>query len=314
MSRFFRRLLALIAVSAIAVGLFAPPPADAASIGINPPKWTKTYDGPQHYAGVHVTPSVPIRMSDGTVLRADVYRPAGKSGRATADRNPVIVNMTPYNKLVSMIATAATNIPGLSKPVIDFFASINLSGTPISGTEQLLKVAKGGLVSSFSVDPKLVRSGYTQIVVDVRGTGTSQGKWDVFGPREQKDTLEVLDWARKRSYSNGELGMSGYSYSAINQLQAAAKRPLGLKAIFPAAPMTDIVADVVAPGSGYGAGFLALWLFGVNASKMIPDLPRLLRGQFDVKWLQDRIKDPAVFVPEFIQGLTAKSTDDLRGR
>ncbi len=315
MVRVLMRAAAVFVVAVIAVTAFAPPPTHAQpAVGINPPQWTRTDDGPQRYAGVHVTPSVPIRMSDGTVLRADVYRPAGRSGRATADRNPVIVNMTPYNKLISMIAAAATNIPNLSQPVIDFLASVDLSGTPISGTERLLKVAKGGLVSSFSVDPKLVRSGYTQIVVDVRGTGTSQGKWDVFGNREQKDTVEVLKWARTRSYSNGELGMAGYSYSAINQLQAAAKHPLGLKAIFPAAPMTDIVADVVAPGSGYGAGFLALWLFGVNSAKMIPDLPRLLRGQFDTKWLMDRINNPAVFAPEFLQGLFSRSTGELSGR
>ncbi|GAA3947828.1 CocE/NonD family hydrolase [Gordonia caeni] len=237
-------------------------------------------------------------MSDGVVLRADVYRPADRHNRPTKDETPVIVNMTPYNKLVSMIATTATNIPHLSKPVIDFLASINLSGTPISGTEQLLKVVRGGMVSSLSMDPKLVRSGYTQVVVDVRGTGTSQGKWQVFGPRERKDTLEVLKWARDRSYSNGHLGMSGVSYSAVNQLQAAVDGAEGLEAIFPVAPMTDIVSDVVAPGSGFGAGFLGLWLFAVNGSKMIPDLPSLLRGRFDPQWLSDRVADPAVFAAE----------------
>ncbi|GAB20202.1 putative hydrolase [Gordonia effusa NBRC 100432] len=314
MYKFVSRLATVLVASAVSIGVAAVPPTQAASLGINPPQWTKTYDGPQRYAGIHVTPSVPIRMSDGTILRADIYRPADRAGRATSDKNPVIVNMTPYNKLISMIATAATNIPGLSKPVLDFFAGINLSGTPISGTEQLLKVTQGGLLSSFSVDPKLVRSGYTQVVVDVRGTGTSQGVWDVFGPRERKDTLEVLDWARTRSYSNGDLGMSGYSYSAVNQLQAASKRPLGLKAIFPAAPMTDIVADVVAPGSGYGAGFLALWLFAVNATKTFPDIPSLLRGQFDPVWLRDRLTNPAVFIPEYLQGLLSKSTNTLTGR
>ena len=30
--------------------------------------------------------------------------------------------------------------------------------------------------------------GYTQIVVDVRGTGFSQGTWNVFQQREQQDT------------------------------------------------------------------------------------------------------------------------------
>ncbi len=314
MRMYAKRLAGVVVASTVAVGLAAVPSAHAESIGINPRPWTQTYNGPQRYAGISVTPSVPIRMSDGTILRADIYRPADAAGRATRDRNPVIVNLTPYNKLVSMVAAAATNIPNFSQPLIDFFAGINLSGTPISGAEELLRVARGGLVSSFSVDPNLVRSGYTQMVVDVRGTGTSQGVWDVFGPRERKDSLEVLEWARTRSYSNGDLGMSGYSYSAVNQMQAASKRPPGLKAIFPAAPMTDIVADVVAPGSGYGAGFLALWLLGVNYTKNIPDLPSLLRGQFDVRWLIDRITNPIVFVPEYLQGLFTPSTNSLSGR
>ncbi|HEY9315183.1 CocE/NonD family hydrolase [Williamsia sp.] len=313
----FRGRHVVVAVALLAVlqvGLTSVPMAGAAT-SINPSEWTEVHSsGTQKYAGVAVTPSVPIRMSDGTVLRADVYRPADAAGRATADKNPVIVNLTPYNKLISMIAGVAMNIPGLSEPLIDFLAGIDLSGSPISGTERLLKVASGGLVSSFAVDPQLVRSGYTQVVVDVRGTGTSQGVWDVFGPREQQDTLEVLEWARTQPYSNGDLGMSGYSYSAINQLQAASAKPKGLKAIFPAAPMSDIVADVVAPGSGYGAGFLALWLFAVNATKVIPDVPSLLRGEFDPVWLSDRLNNPAVFAQEYLQGLAAPNAESLTGR
>ena len=314
MYKLVSRLATVVVASAIAIGVAQAPPAQATALGINPPQFTKTYFGPTRYAGISAASSVPIRMSDGTILRADIFRPADAAGRATADKNPVIVNLTPYNKLVSRLAAVAMNVPGLSKPVLDFFASINLSGTPISGMEQLLKVANGGFVSSFAFDPNLVRSGYTQMVVDVRGTGTSQGVWDVFGPRERQDTLEVLEWARTRSYSNGELGMSGYSYSAVNQLQAASKHPRGLKALFPAAPMTDIVADVVAPGSGYGAGFLATWLLVVNYTKTIPDVPSLFRGEFDPIWLRDRINNPAVFVPEYLQGLFAKSTDSLSGR
>ncbi|MBD0020730.1 CocE/NonD family hydrolase [Gordonia pseudamarae] len=309
-------VILLAVLSVVAALCVAVPRADAAPLGLHPAQWTKTAQSErQKYPRVAVSTSVPIHMSDGTVLRADVYRPADSSGRAVDTKTPVIVNMTPYNKLISMIAGAAANYPELSKQAFDLLASVNLSGTGISGTERLLKVAAGGVPSIFSVDEKLVRSGYTQIVAEVRGTGGgSQGVWDVFGSREQRDTIEVLDWARTRSYSNGKLGMSGYSYSAINQIQAAAKRPKGLGAIFPAAPMSDIVADVVAPGSGFGAGFLGLWLFAVNATKFIPDLPRLLRGQFDPKWLADRIANPAVFIPEYIEGLTAPSVDELTGR
>lgn len=284
----------------------------AQAYDLNPAAWTQTHENPvQKYPGVHVSPSVPITLSDGVTLRADIYRPAGADGRPSTDENPVLVNLTPYTKLVSMLAAAAVNIPEVSDTVIDILAGINLSGTPISGTEQLLKVLDGGLVSTFSVDPQLIRSGYTQIVVDVRGTGTSQGVWNVFGPQERSDSLEVLDWARQLPYSNGTTGMFGYSYSAVNQMQAASAQPEGLGAIFPASPMTDIVADVVAPGSGYGAGFLGLWLAAINSTKMIPDIPRLLRGEFDETWLRDRLQNPAVFVKEYLEGLTSPSAEDF---
>ncbi|WP_051198144.1 CocE/NonD family hydrolase [Gordonia shandongensis] len=287
--------------------------ANAGPTGISPAAWTRSHDGPQRYPGIAVIPSVPITMSDGTVLRADVYRPADAANRPVDTKLPVIVNMTPYNKLITMLAEVFYNFPVLQPTITNLLGMLSLRGTPISGAEEITKMLSGGLPSVFSVDQKLVRSGYTQVVVDVRGTGTSQGVWQVFGPREQKDTLEVLNWARHRPYSNGKLGMSGYSYSAINQMQAAAKRPKGLEAIFPAAPMTDIVADVVAPGSGFGAGFLGLWLTLVNSAKFIPDFPSLLRGQFDVKALVQRLQNPAVFFDAYLQGLFAPTVGSLTG-
>src|SRR2546430_1009974 len=42
--------------------------------------------------------NVPIRMSDGVVLMADVYRPADAKGKPVAGRFPVLLTQTPYNK------------------------------------------------------------------------------------------------------------------------------------------------------------------------------------------------------------------------
>ena len=81
-------------------------------------------------------------------------------------------------------------------------------------------------------DYDLIRSGYTQVVVDVRGTGFSQGKWQTFKSREQKDTVEVINWAARQKWSDGKIGMSGVSYSGINQIYAAKMAPKALKAIF----------------------------------------------------------------------------------
>ncbi|WP_353961349.1 CocE/NonD family hydrolase [Antrihabitans cavernicola] len=298
----------LVELTVVGFGTSAAAPANP---GLNPPQWTATQDGPPKYPGVAIEPSVSIRMADGTILKGDVYRPADTSGRATTDKNPVIVNITPYNKLISIVADWGLHIPVLTPAVLDFINSLNFTGTPISGIRQFQDMIRGGMISSFGVDRKLVQSGYTQIVVDARGTGTSDGTWQVFNDIEQHDTLDVLAWARNQPYSNGKLGMSGVSYSAINQLQAAAKQPAGLDAIFPVEPMTDIVHDVVAPGAGLGVGFLSLWLSLVNGLNKVPDLQGLLRGQFDQAWLDSRVKDPLVFFNQLSEAIAAPTVQSL---
>jgi len=207
-----------IAVAAATSG--SQPAADAAPSG-----WTPR---PATY-GVTVQRDVPITMSDGVVLRADVYRPAAADGSPAAGRFPVILTQTPYNK------TATGSV-----------------------------FAAGG--SYF------VQRGYVFVQADVRGTGSSEGQWDSFGTREQKDGLELANWAtsRSRPWSNGTLGLWGASYMAINQFFTAAQHPRGLKAIFPIVPAGDVYRDVVASGGEVDAGFIPLWLGLVTATGVIP--------------------------------------------
>lgn len=116
----------------------------------------------------------------------------------------------------------------------------------------------------------LVRRGYAYLVVDARGTGTSPGTWQVFGPREQKDAGEVVTWASQRAWSNGKVGMAGASYMGISQLFAAGQQPRGLKAIFPQVPSAEVYRDVVASGGQLDVGFMPLWLGLVSLTSMIP--------------------------------------------
>src|SRR5699024_4308538 len=175
------------------------------------------------------------------------------------EAHPVIVSLTPYTKLVSALAEAVFSIPELTEPLEQLVRSIDFAGANARGAGEVLDAIAGGGIRSFSVDRDLVRSGYTQVVVDVRGTGFSQGTWQVFQDREQRDTVEVIEWAAAQPYSNGRVGMTGVSYSAINQLQAAAENPEVLGAIFPVEPGADLLADVVAPGGGLGIGFMPAW-------------------------------------------------------
>lgn len=308
---------ALIGTSITVPGLVAragaepwkPGPGVAGMIN---PEWTASHDGPTQYPGMTVDWDVPIRMSDGTVLKANVFRPADAAGRAITTKTPTIVNMTPYTKFVSALAQIAVNTPVLSDALIGILNLFNFAGTPIAGVNDLRDVLNGGMANAFTgVDRKLVQNGYTQVVVDVRGTGNSQGVWQVFAQREQQDTVEVLDWVRNQPWTNGRMGMTGVSYSGINQLQVASKNPKGLQALFPVVPGADLAADIIAPGGGLGVGFLGPWLALVNILKFVPDVRSMLNGTFDWTWLRDRIQNPAVFVPQLLSGVFSPTVEQL---
>ncbi|MFT3901527.1 MAG: CocE/NonD family hydrolase [Gordonia sp. (in: high G+C Gram-positive bacteria)] len=305
----------LWAVAAFAIMALLAPLASAGAAPVGPSGgaagkgWAYTKDKKQRYPGVHIDWDVPIRMSDGTVLKANVYRPGDAADRPVAVKTPTIVTMTPYTKLISTLAAETMQNPILEPIAKQIIGMINLTGTPIDGFGDLLKSMTGGTFRSFTVDKDLVRAGYSYVVVDVRGTGFSQGKWDVFKEREQRDTVEVIDWAAKQRFSNGKIGMTGMSYSAINQVYAANRNPAALKAIFPVVPGGDLVRDIVAPGGALGAGFLPMWLTLVNTTKMMPDLGAMFTGRFDWKWLADRLADPVTFFPQLFAALL---TPDMR--
>jgi uncharacterized protein len=56
---------------------------------------------------------------------------------------------------------------------------------------------------------------YNYLEVNARGTGQSEGVWSAIGPRDQEDVAEVLAWACKQPWSNGHIGLYGFSASAI---------------------------------------------------------------------------------------------------
>src|SRR3954470_23847392 len=56
---------------------------------------------------------------------------------------------------------------------------------------------------------------YNFLLVQIRGTGDSDGRFDALGNRTQADVAEVLRWACDQPWSDGRLGLNGFSASAI---------------------------------------------------------------------------------------------------
>jgi predicted acyl esterase len=56
---------------------------------------------------------------------------------------------------------------------------------------------------------------YNYLLVQIRGTGDSDGRFDALGDRTQADVAQTLAWACNQPWSNGALGLNGFSASAI---------------------------------------------------------------------------------------------------
>lgn len=205
------RLAAALAapLALLAAGLSSVPTASAAT-----PAWT-----PDQPTWDMVTQKdVPVTMSDGTVLRANVGVPVPK-GSGAIDPSlhfPVLIEQTPYRK-------------------------------------------DGGL---FTVDPYFVQRGFAMVVIDVRGTGSSQGQWQSFYGAEQTDGPQIVRWAAHQPWADGRAGLMGASYLAINQLLTMEQpdAPSEVKAIFPVVPMSDSYRDVTYHGGNLDAAFIPPWL------------------------------------------------------
>lgn len=75
------------------------------------------------------------------------------------------------------------------------------------------------------------RFGYAGVLVDSRGTGESDGKWQPF-VNEESDGLDVLDWLVKQEWMNGNIGLYGHSYLSFSEWIIADKLPPEVKTMY----------------------------------------------------------------------------------
>ena len=121
--------------------------------------------------------------------------------------------------------------------------------------------------------------------LDLRGTGSSQGvATDEYPLSELDDLADVINWLATQPWSNGRVGMFGYSYSGFNSLQAACTRPEALKAICAIYATDDRYTD---DGHYMGGSLRAIDLVDychyMTACNLLPPVPAV----FGDDWLEE---------------------------
>ena len=186
--------------------------------------------------GMRIDWDVPIRMDDGVVLRADVFRPVAEG------KYPALVSYGPYGKGLAFQDGYKTAWEIMARDNPDAVA-----GT--SNKYQNWEV----------VDPeKWVPDGYVCVRVDSRGAGRSPGHLNHNNARENRDFHDCIEWTAEQPWCSGKVGLNGISYYASSQWRAAALQPPHLAAICVWEGWVDYYRDSVRHG-GIACTFRKHW-------------------------------------------------------
>jgi len=179
---------------------------------------------------------VPIKMEDGVVLRADVFRPV-KEGKY-----PALVSYGPYGKGLAFQDGYRTAWEIMTRDNPD----------AVSGTTNQYQNWE-------VVDPeKWVPDGYVCVRVDSRGAGRSPGHLNHNNARENRDFHDCIEWTAAQPWCSGKVGLNGISYYASSQWRAAALQPPHLAAMCVWEGWVDYYRDSVRHG-GIACTFRKHW-------------------------------------------------------
>jgi putative CocE/NonD family hydrolase len=108
--------------------------------------------------------------------------------------------------------------------------------------------------------PFFTGHGYALVIVDVRGTGASFGKWPHPWPEESiEDARQIVDWIVAQPWSDGQVGGYGISYLGTTaELLAALDHP-AVKCLVPMFNHPDAYLDIAFPGGIFDQRFVEAW-------------------------------------------------------
>jgi predicted acyl esterase len=236
---------------------------------------------------VVIDDDVPVRTRDGTVLRTNVYRPAG------AGPFPVLLCAHPYGK---------DNIPKKKKWGRGYTVPVQYRVL-----RQPSHLRFSSLTGWEAPDPAWwTAQGFAVVNCDLRGAGRSEGVGSLLSDQEAEDVYDLIEWAGGQPWSTGAVGMIGVSYLAISQWKAAALRPPHLRAIVPWEGFTDAYRDLARPGGIRETGFVKMWTRGLKAARLKyslgeENINRPLRDEWWRSLVPDlsRIEVPALICGSF---------------
>ena len=222
---------------AVAAALLIAP----AAAGAQATDYTKTEGLTQPQYGT-VRDVLRVPAFDGRELYIEVVRPRAEG------RFPVILESSPYHGTLA-----------------------DRDGT------RILPEPRDGDGKSVGLTGYFAPRGYAVVMMDLRGTGRSQGCLDHLGLRDARDIKQIVEWSAAQRWSNGRVGITGHSYVGSTPAVAAAMQPQGLNTIVPSAGLASMYDHQFQAGVPY---FLQ-WAGPIEAYEQIAIERKLPPGSAD---------------------------------
>jgi uncharacterized protein len=108
-----------------------------------------------------------------------------------------------------------------------------------------------------------VEHGYVFVVQDTRGRGDSDGEFDYLST-EGPDGYDTVEWMATQPWSNGKVGMLGFSYLGTAQWLAAREHPPHLVCIVPTAAAGRYMNEIPYQGGAFQLEVVVDWLNAVS--------------------------------------------------
>ncbi len=116
-------------------------------------------------------------------------------------------------------------------------------------------------------DPAEYGHGCVTVHASIRGSGVSGGQLNPWQSRTWQDGYEIIEnWIVKQPWSNGKVGIHGYSWPGLMGFLIATTRPPSLKAVCIGGLFSDCYRDIGYVGGIRNYGFPIDWLNRCYAS------------------------------------------------
>ena len=148
--------------------------------------------------------------------------------------------------------------PGAGLPVVLTMEGYGGAGVP----DAYLRVPDGRLMAlrfEFNQGP---RRDYAVVHASIRGTECSGGSFYLYDRRHAWDGHAIVEFLGTQPWSNGNVGMIGWSFSGQTAFWTATTKPRHLKAVAPSLLHSDIYRDIFMPGGVQNYLFPVVWYLG----------------------------------------------------